>query len=146
MTTGLNVFDQTLQETNLWLKQIQQELAPCDRHQAYEILRATLLALRDRLTPQAAVQLSAQLPMLVRGFYFESWTPADTPTREHSVDHFLAHVARALPAGFPFELEDCVRASLAAMNTRIDSGEVAKLMSQLPAPLRSLFPTEQPAF
>ena len=43
-------------------------------HKAYLALRTVLHALRDRLTLEEAVQLGAQLPMLVRGFYYEGWT------------------------------------------------------------------------
>ncbi len=73
MTTGLAVFDTTVQETNLWLKGIMEGLHTDDRHLAYLALRATLHALRDRLGPENAVHLAAQLPMLVRGLYYEGW-------------------------------------------------------------------------
>ena len=66
-TTGLPVFDTTVQETNLWLKAIMEGLHTDDRHLAYVALRATLHALRDRIGPENAVHLAAQLPMLVRG-------------------------------------------------------------------------------
>jgi len=42
-----------------------------DRHHADVALSAVLHALRDRLTVSEAAQLGAQLPMLVRGFYYE---------------------------------------------------------------------------
>ncbi|HEX6114281.1 MAG TPA: DUF2267 domain-containing protein [Geminicoccaceae bacterium] len=46
--TGLDVFDKTLQTTNIWLDEILDELRP-DRQHAYHVLRAVLHALRDRL-------------------------------------------------------------------------------------------------
>ena len=73
--TGLEVFDTTLQKTNEWLDEIMDELALQDRHTAYVALRGTLHALRDRLPVQEAVHLGAQLPILVRGFYYEGWRP-----------------------------------------------------------------------
>jgi uncharacterized protein (DUF2267 family) len=72
--TGLDVFDQTLQKTNIWLKEIMDDLGP-DRQRAYHALRAVLHTLRDRLTVEEAAHLSAQLPLLVRGIYFEGWHP-----------------------------------------------------------------------
>ena len=47
-TTGLEVFDKTVQTTNAWLKEIMEVMGP-DRHRAYRILAAVLHALRDRL-------------------------------------------------------------------------------------------------
>ena len=70
MTTGLDVFDQTVQQTNTWLVEIERELG-ANRQRAYLALRGTLHALRDELVPDEAVHLAAQLPMLVRGLYYE---------------------------------------------------------------------------
>ena len=58
-TTSLDVFDRTLQKTNMWLNQIMEIMGWEDRHAAYTALRATLHALRDRLTVQEAAQLAA---------------------------------------------------------------------------------------
>src|SRR3990172_2959955 len=68
-TTGLQVFDQTLQLTNIWLKSLMEKQGWTDRHRAYLALRATLHALRDRMNPDEAAHLGAQLPMLVRGVF-----------------------------------------------------------------------------
>jgi len=80
--TGLAVFDKTVQETNIRLSAIMQRMRTNDRHLAYAALRATLHALRDRIGPQNAVHLGAQLPMLVRGLYYEGWHMGGTPTKE----------------------------------------------------------------
>ena len=71
-TIGLEVFDKTVQTTNAWLKEIMEVTGP-DRHRAYRVLAAVLHALRDRLTVDEAAQLAAQLPILVRGLYYDQW-------------------------------------------------------------------------
>jgi uncharacterized protein (DUF2267 family) len=68
--TGVNVFDKTLQTTNIWLDEIMEELG-LDRQLAWHILGAVLRALRDRLPADLAAHLSAQLP---------SWSAAPTRT------------------------------------------------------------------
>ena len=89
-TTSLDVFDRTLQKTNMWLNQIMEIMGWEDRHAAYTALRAILHALRDRLTVQEAAQHAAQLPMLIRGIDYEGWNPAHTPAPERHLDQFLA--------------------------------------------------------
>lgn len=41
MTTGLDVFDTTVQESNLWLKDVMERIGTYDRHRAYSTLRAS---------------------------------------------------------------------------------------------------------
>ena len=41
MSTGLAVFDTTVQETSLWLKQLMEQMRTEDRQAAYLALRAT---------------------------------------------------------------------------------------------------------
>ena len=56
--------------------------------------RAVLHALRDRIGPIHTAQLGAQLPMLVRGLYYEGWRANAAPTHERHREAFLAHVAQ----------------------------------------------------
>jgi uncharacterized protein (DUF2267 family) len=65
-TTPHEIFRNTLQETHLWLREVLEELCWEDEAKAYLALKATLPALRDRLTVEEAAHLGAQLPMLER--------------------------------------------------------------------------------
>ncbi|MBS0295210.1 MAG: DUF2267 domain-containing protein [Proteobacteria bacterium] len=140
MMSGLTVFDSTIQETNGWLNDIQTLLINADRRQAYEAVRAVLHTLRDRLTAESAVHLSAQLPMLLRGLYFEGWKPSHTPTDERSAEAFIDAVAKRLPAGFAGSVEDAVRAVFEIAWARLGEGEAQKIMRQLPRPILELWP------
>lgn len=61
-------FATTIQETSLWLKSIADKSGTRDdKDMTWSLLGATLHAIRDRLQPEAAIHLGAQLPMLVRG-------------------------------------------------------------------------------
>ncbi len=130
--TGLEVFDTTVQQTNLWLKAIQDRLNSDDRHFAYLALRGTLHVLRDRLPAELAVHLGAQLPMLIRGFYYEEWHPAGTPSRERHVEEFLEKVAKVFAREPPADLEAVVQGVLEVLAARIDPGQVSKVIHALP--------------
>lgn len=138
--SGLAVFDHTLQETNTWLKDVATRLHFEDRHHAYSALRAVLHALRDQLPAENAVHLSAQLPMLVRGLFFEGWHMTGTPIGDHRVDEFVNRVAAKLPPKFPIDALQVTKAVLAVVQDRIAPGEAAKLVAHLPGHIRELWP------
>ena len=140
MTTGTDVFDKTLQETNLWLKDLMRRLDTEDRHLAYRILSTTLHAVRDRIGQDNAVHLAAQLPMLIRGFYYEGWRPSDTPTKERHVKDFLERVRNELQRGTQIDPDKAVRAVFEVMCDKLDPGEVEKLIRIFPEDLRTLWP------
>jgi uncharacterized protein (DUF2267 family) len=132
--------DHTVQETNLWLKAITKQLHFEDRHHAYSALRAVLHVLRDRLMPDSAVHLGAQFPMLVRGIYYEGWHLAGKPTGDKSVQDFADHVLAELPPQFPMDPLTVTRGVLEILWEKLDPGETAKVIDQMPVPLRTLWP------
>ncbi len=73
--TKLDVLDTTVQKTHEWLRDIKDELGFDNDHAAYAALRATLHGLRDLLVTDQVARFGAQLPMLVRGIYYEGWNP-----------------------------------------------------------------------
>lgn len=138
--SGHQSFEPAAQEGNLWLRKVAEELHFDDRRYAYSALRATLHALRDRLQPEAAVHLAAQMPMVVRGLYYEGWKVAGKPSRERSIDDFCAHVARELPPKFPLDGRSVAEGVFDVIWGELDVGEVAKVIDQMPEHLRALWP------
>jgi uncharacterized protein (DUF2267 family) len=140
MTTGLDVFDKTVQESNLWLKDIMERLSTDDRHRAYSTLRAVLHSLRDRIGPESAAHLGAQLPMLLRGVFYEGWDPTGKPTKDRHAMAFLAHLGRELIRSDTIEIEEGVRAVLDVLSKHIDRGEAVKIAAMFPLELRKFWP------
>jgi uncharacterized protein (DUF2267 family) len=137
--TGLAPFDSTIQTTNVWLSDIMERLAWRDRHQAYHALRAVLHALRDALDVDQVAALSAQLPMLVRGFYFEGWHPHGKPLRERHKEEFIAHIAAAFRGNVDIDPEQVTRAVLQVLSKHLTSGEIEAVKHSLPKEVRSLW-------
>jgi len=137
-STGVTALDHSVQETNVWLKAIDEQLALESRHHAYNALRAVLHALRDRLPPEVATKLGAQLPIIVRGVYYEGWHIAATPTKERHIGEFVAHIGRELPPQFPIDPLTAARGIYEVLWKKLDPGEFEKLMAHLPAQLRNL--------
>ncbi|MGE5646155.1 MAG: DUF2267 domain-containing protein [Acidobacteriota bacterium] len=138
--TGLEVFDRTIHKTNVWLKDVMQALETDDRHRAYAALRATLHALRDRLTVEEVAQLGAQLPMLVRGFYYEGWDPTGKPVKERDRTWFLARIEQELRGDWEIDPERVATAVFRVLANRVTTGEIEDIVRILPAEIRELWP------
>lgn len=139
--SGFSTFNATVDKTNRVLKQIEQAYGwPKERrNQSYAALRAVLHALRDRLTVDEAAQLSAQLPMLIRGIYFEGWDPTDVPVKLHR-EEFLERVERQLPYEVEGGTELLVQRVLRALQVHVTEGEWEDIKSSVPRDLASVLP------
>lgn len=138
--TAIAPIEHTVHTTNSWLEELREELSLSDRQQAYHVLRAVLHALRDRLTVAEAVDLGAQLPMLIRGMYYENWTPNDKPIKERKREEFLAHIAAALresPGTYP---EGVAWGVFKLLERHVSAGEIGDVKSILPTEIRGLWP------
>ena len=92
--TGLDVFDRTLQVTNTWLDEVTAALGP-DRKLAWKVLSVVLHKLRDRMPVELSAHLSAELPLLVRGVYYDQFEPAKQPT-DWNLEQFVEQVTELL--------------------------------------------------
>ncbi|GAB4325600.1 MAG: DUF2267 domain-containing protein [Dehalococcoidia bacterium] len=137
--TGIEGINETIEKTHVWLNEIAEELgAPGDKHYAYGALTAVLPAIRDHLNPDEAAHLSAQLPVLVRGLFFDGWDPSKTPVRERTREAFLERVAERAAPDVADRPEPCVRAVAKVLAKHISAGELKDVMGMLPEPVRDL--------
>ena len=127
---GLDVFDRTLEATHIWLNEICSELGP-DKHIAWKVLSVVLHKLRDRLPLPLAAHLGAQLPLLIRGVYFDQFEPARMGGRMGR-DEFIAEVAQALSDGRPVNAEQAIRCVFGILTRHISEGQIRKVCDALP--------------
>lgn len=137
----METFDTTIQKTNIWLKDLMDEEGWEDIHKSYLAMRAALHALRDRLTPEEASQLASELPMLVRGFYYEGWSPANKPKKLHTKQEFLNYLAEGLPEDPELDPERVARGVFAILAKKISRGEIQDVKKTLPPEIRELWPS-----
>jgi uncharacterized protein (DUF2267 family) len=94
--------------------------------------------MRDRLTVDGVAHLGAQLPMLVRGLYYEGWHPAGKPLRLRHADEFLALVERELSPEV-VDVVGSVRAAFRTLEQHLDPGAIASLLEVMPKEIRELW-------
>ncbi len=142
--TTYDIFDGTLQKTQIWLNELMTAL-DWENHpqKAYLALRTVLHALRDRLTVEEAVQLGAQLPMLVRGFYYEGWTLKGKPRKERHKEDFLAHIKDAFKEDVTVRPESIARAVFKVLARHTSEGEIDDVKHILPKTLHELWPSKR---
>lgn len=133
--TGLEVFDKTVQTANIWVDEIMEELGP-DRQNAWHVLSAVLRTLRDRLPPDLAAHLGAQLPLIVRGAYYDQYRPSTTPDGTRSLDEFLGKIGEKMRGTRPVDTTDALRVVFEVLAHHIDPGQMNKVLEALPEEIR----------
>lgn len=140
-TPGRGIFDQTLRTTNIWLDEVLTELGP-DRQLAWQILGAVLRGLRDQLPIMLVAHLGSQLPTLIRGTYYDQWTPRDKPLELRSRDDFLHHVRQSLGNTRPFNVGEAVQVVFRTISKHVTEGQVEKIRAYLPRDLATTWPQD----
>ena len=133
-----SIIERSVEKTHIWLKELAEELGKDDRRYAYRALRAVLHALRDRLPVEVAAKLAAQLPVLLRGVYYEDWVPSRTPLPIHDVDEFLRRVVEEGAMAGETEASLAVAAVVKVLRNHISAGEIREVMAVLPDDLKVL--------
>jgi uncharacterized protein (DUF2267 family) len=141
--THVDIIDRSVEKAHIWVNEVAEELGTEDRQHAYRVLRAFLHALRDHLSVDEAADLAAQLPIFVRGVYYEGWDPSRTPERAREVDRFLRRVAGEASLGGETEASFAVTAASRVLQRHISTGEAASVLRELPEHIRELLASER---
>ncbi len=136
----MSPFDHAMQTADGWVRDVMQELGTDDSRQAYHSLAAALQTLRDRLSVDEAAQLSAQLPLLVRGLFFEAWHPASTPVHCRRPEELITLFAEKSGHGHRHgvDAERALAATFEVLRRHVSHGELASLANVLPPSLADL--------
>jgi uncharacterized protein (DUF2267 family) len=135
---GLETIETTVRKTHEWITAIA-EVSHLEKRDAYKALRAVLQTLRDRLPIDDSAHFAAELPMLVRGLFYEGWRPSDLPVKMNR-EQFLAMISSKIVSDRFIDPVRITADVLSVVGRFISPGEVEKLRHILPNDLRDLWP------
>lgn len=137
---GLEVMDHTVQLTHEWINELRERLDWSSSRDALRLMRVTLAQIRDHISHEEVAQLGAQMPLLVRGMFYEGWTPSRTPSPDRSADSFLEAITVRMDDVQEWRGVEDIGAVFRLLESRISEGELADVKANLPRHIRDLWP------
>src|SRR4051812_19019641 len=137
MIQSADAIERSVHKTNEWLSELTDELGE-DRDDAWRILKGYLQVLRDRLTTDEAAQLAAQLPMVVRGGFYEGFDPSRQPVKLRTREEFLSQLAERTQLPDAGQAERAADAVTRVLERHITEGEMEEVLTQLPREVREV--------
>lgn len=139
--TTISNFSQAAQQAQQWVNEVAGEL-DWDAPRAYRLVRAVLHALRDWLPPAETSDLAAQLPVLVRGVFFEGWKPQDGLAHERRKVDFIVAVRREFGFDEDVDFDRAIGAVFRLVDRHVSAGEVEQVRNSMRKALRQLWPAD----
>lgn len=137
---GLEVIDSTVQKTYEWINELKGRLDWANDRDALRLLRVTLHQIRDRVHVHETAQLSAQLPILIRGMFFEGWQPHLVPLPGRRAADFIAAIEQHIGDALEYRGQEDVVTVFKLLNARISVGEINDIRGNLPEEIRAMWP------
>jgi uncharacterized protein (DUF2267 family) len=132
---SVDSIDRSVHKTNAWLSELTEELRKRDREYAWRVLRVYLQLLRDQVTLDEAAQLAAQLPLVIRGAFYEGFDPGHQ-AKLRDRDEFLAEFADRAQLDGAGEAAHAAKAVTRVLQRHVSAGELDDVLAQLPEELR----------
>lgn len=136
---GLPIIDQSVEAANAWINGVNSRTGWDNKQRAYRLLRAVLHIVRDHLGVAEATQLGAQLPILIRGIYYEGWTPSEAPVKLRTIAEFEAQLQRDFEPDPVGDLPQAVAAVMAELRAHVSPGEMRDVERAFTEKVRTLF-------
>lgn len=137
-TTGISTLDHAPQVFAEWINELCDDLG-WEKPRAYILLRETLHTVRDYLTPDEAADLAAQLPVLVRGVYYDGWDPSKTPVKPRNKSDLLARIEARFPKEPLDDPERAVSAVFDLLRRHVSWGEFEQVKNAMRKPIQELW-------
>jgi uncharacterized protein (DUF2267 family) len=131
---------EALDVARAWIADLMARLQWRERATAFRVLVAGLHGLRDSLSRDAAAQLGAALPPLLRGYYFAGWLPSPRSASAGTRAGFLARIHEGVRRDPAVDPEQAARAVLELIADRLSATDVENARSATPRQLRPFWP------
>jgi uncharacterized protein (DUF2267 family) len=135
---GITALDHAPQVFAAWLNELCDDLG-FPQPRAYMLLHETLHAIRDFLTVDEAADLAAQLPVLVRGVYFEGWNPSKSPAKPRNKSDLIERVASRFQKEPLDDPDRAVAAVIDLLRRHVSWGEFKQVKHAMRKPIQELW-------
>lgn len=137
--SGFSNIDKSTQKTKEWLHEVQDELGWEDENMVYIAFRAVIQTLRDRLPVEEAIELGDELPMVMKGLYYEGYTPKHKPDKIKNRTEFFQKVQQKSPRR-PIQTEEATRAVFHLLENKLSGGgEINQVKGNLPKDIQDFW-------
>ncbi|WP_138429875.1 DUF2267 domain-containing protein [Fodinibius saliphilus] len=123
---------QWIYEVATWLK-----LDP-ERSVSWNVLKVVLHSLRDRLPVEETFHFSAQLPLLIRGAFFEGYRVTGKPEKFHKSE-IEKRLTKVLPPTLKIDARDAFKAVLLVLHDHVSTGELEDIYENMPKDIKQLW-------
>ncbi|MGW0046870.1 DUF2267 domain-containing protein [Nocardia cyriacigeorgica] len=135
MPYPVDPFAPAVHKAHEWVHAVADGLGTDDYTFSYRALRAWMHTVRDRITVAGSAHLTAQLPEILRGTYYEGWVPSHVPVR-HGTAEFVAQFAREAGIGRD-EVGPTAGSITAVLSELFSPGQMDRVFAVLPTHLNS---------
>lgn len=135
---GLKMIDSAVESANVWINEVDFRTGWDNKQRAYRLMRQVLHVIRDHLSVDEAAQLGAQLPMLVRGIYYDGWNPSKTPVILREPEAFVAKVQEAFRTDPMDDAEEAIAAVIDVLDAHVSEGEMDHVKATFTKKIRAL--------
>ena len=139
--TSFASFTHAAQQAQQWVNELAADLC-WSEPSAYRLLKTVLHTVRDWLSPAEMADLSAQLPVLIRGVFFEGWTPTGTNACERKKRDFIIRVESSFGCDDEVDFDVAIKAVFKLLDRHISHGEIIQVRNSMKKSLRELWPVD----
>lgn len=136
---GLKIIDDAAQQANIWFNAVDTATGWDHKQRAYRLLRTVLHTLRDHMDVDEAAQFAAQLPVLIRGLYYEGWNPSKTPVKLRTPEAFIARLQKDFETDPLGDAPQAVAAVMKVLRAHVSAGEMEDVETGFTDQVRELF-------